>query len=94
VTSQDWAEIPASRIAANVLNTVQPGSIILLHDSGNLFSPEGGNRINTVRALPLIIQGLRERGYTIIALDDLILLAGLTGEEQEEVPHGHHQILP
>lgn len=81
VTSQDWAELPSRRIADNVLNNVSPGSIILFHDSGNLISAEGGNRINTVRALPLVIEGLQQQGYSFLTIDDLIILTGLTGEE-------------
>ncbi len=35
------------------------GSIILLHDGG-------GNRQPTIDALPVLIQALRARGYTIV----------------------------
>lgn len=84
VTSQDWAEIPANRIANQVLNNTKPGSIILLHDSGNLISPVGGNRINTVQALPIIIEGLIQQGYTFLTIDELIILTGLTSEQELE----------
>jgi len=84
VTSQDWAELPARTIAGNVLGNVGPGSIILFHDSGNLVSAEGGNRINTLRALPLVIEGLLEQGYSFMTIEDLIILTGLTGEGELE----------
>lgn len=82
VTSQDWAELPAHRIAANVLNQAGPGSILLFHDSGNLITAQGGNRINTLKALPPVIEGLRDRGYRFMSIDDLVILTGLTGEER------------
>jgi peptidoglycan-N-acetylglucosamine deacetylase len=51
------------------------GNIILLHDGG-------GDRAATVRALPLIIDGLRERGFKIVSVEDLL------GKTRDEVmPH-------
>jgi cellulose synthase/poly-beta-1,6-N-acetylglucosamine synthase-like glycosyltransferase/peptidoglycan/xylan/chitin deacetylase (PgdA/CDA1 family) len=41
------------------------GNIILLHDGG-------GNRRETVRALPMIIEGLRARGYEIVPVYQLL----------------------
>ncbi len=41
------------------------GSIILLHDGG-------GDRSATIKALPLIIDGLRQRGFQIVPVEDLI----------------------
>lgn len=81
LTSQDWAELPARRIAAQVLNRTGPGSILLFHDSGNLISAEGGDRINTLRALPRVIEGLQEEGYRFMTIEELVILTGLTAEE-------------
>ena len=51
------------------------GNIILLHDGG-------GDRAATVKALPLIIDGLRERGFKIVSVEDLL------GKTRDEVmPH-------
>ena len=41
------------------------GNIILLHDGG-------GNRAGTVKALPMIIDGLRQRGYQIVPVSTLL----------------------
>jgi cellulose synthase/poly-beta-1,6-N-acetylglucosamine synthase-like glycosyltransferase/peptidoglycan/xylan/chitin deacetylase (PgdA/CDA1 family) len=41
------------------------GNIILLHDGG-------GDRSETVRALPMIIEGLRARGYEVVPVSTLI----------------------
>lgn len=88
VTSQDWAELPAHRIAAGVLHHVDPGSILLFHDSGSLITAEGGNRNNTLKALPRVIEELLEQGYHFMTIDELVILTGLTGEEEQEVQDG------
>lgn len=54
--TKDWARPGVSRIVANAMPRGNRGAIIMMHDSG-------GNRRETVRALPLIIERLRARGY-------------------------------
>ena len=49
-----------------------PGNIILLHDGG-------GNRDNTVKALPRIIDALKRKGYRFVTVSDLYV-HGLYGE--------------
>ncbi|MGA2929354.1 MAG: polysaccharide deacetylase family protein [Solirubrobacteraceae bacterium] len=44
----------------------RPGAIILLHDAG-------GNRLQTVEALPRIIKDLRARGYKLVTVPRLLL---------------------
>ena len=72
----DWRVDPrrtAGQIAADVLNHLPPcsfgdihcGNIILLHDGG-------GNRAETVRALPMIIEGVRARGLSIVPVYQLL----------------------
>ncbi|HEU4566211.1 MAG TPA: polysaccharide deacetylase family protein [Gemmatimonadaceae bacterium] len=56
----------AEAIAERVLRGTRPGSIVLLHD-GDGYDPDG-DRMQTALALPLIIAGLRERGYVFRAL--------------------------
>ncbi|HKW56868.1 MAG TPA: glycosyltransferase [Candidatus Acidoferrum sp.] len=58
-------QAPAATIAQNVLRQVNKGNIILLHDGG-------GERAQTVAALPQIIDDLRERGYEFVSVADLI----------------------
>lgn len=84
VSSRDWAEIRYKDIERNVLNNVKPGSIVLFHDSGNLVTNYGGDRHNTVRALPGIIEKLKQDGYIFLTVDDLILVSGLTATEGVE----------
>lgn len=83
ISSQDWAELPAHRIAGNVLHRVGPGSILLFHDGGDLITAEGGNRNNTLKALPQVIKGLQKQGYYFLTIDELVILTGLTGEEEQ-----------
>jgi peptidoglycan-N-acetylglucosamine deacetylase len=78
VTSQDWAETTPRSIAHAVIQNTKSGSIILLHDCGSLITANGGNRDNTVRALPLIIRGLQAQGYTFVSIQDMIIATGLT----------------
>ncbi|MFD1930194.1 MULTISPECIES: polysaccharide deacetylase family protein [Nonomuraea] len=56
VDPRDWARPGAKAIAKRTLKQVEPGGIVLLHDGG-------GDRRQTVAALPKIIKTLKERGY-------------------------------
>jgi hypothetical protein len=55
-------------IQDRVLYYTQAGSIVLMHDGG-------GDRSETVTALPYIIQTLKSRGYRFANLDQLFRLA-------------------
>jgi peptidoglycan/xylan/chitin deacetylase (PgdA/CDA1 family) len=62
VDSLDWTKPGADAIVANVLKTVHPGSVVLMHDAG-------GNRSQTVTALERLLPILAAKGYTFAALD-------------------------
>lgn len=64
VDSLDDKHPGVAAIQANVLNQAEPGSIILMHD--------GGHHPQTVRALPGIIRGLRNRGYSFVTVSRLL----------------------
>ncbi|MED7952905.1 polysaccharide deacetylase family protein [Streptomyces sp. BE20] len=57
VDPQDWALPGRAAIERRVLAGVGPGSVVLLHDGG-------GNRAQTVAALPGILRTLKARGYS------------------------------
>ncbi|PYX84307.1 MAG: polysaccharide deacetylase, partial [Acidobacteria bacterium] len=76
IDPNDWRENPrrtAEQITADVLAHLPPcaandqrcGNIILLHDGG-------GNRSETVRALPKLIEGIRARGFQIVPVYQLL----------------------
>src|SRR6267154_143025 len=69
VAGFDWKRITPRQIADNVLRKTRPGSIILLHDGD---SEKKVSRKNTVEALPLIIEGLRDRDLQIAPLSQLL----------------------
>lgn len=62
---QDWKKEGAAAITANVLSQIRPGAIVLLHDGG-------GDRSQTLEALPQIINGIRAMGYSIVTLYQLV----------------------
>ncbi len=49
---------------------MKPGSIILLHDG--IDGNPGADRSVILTALPLILDGLKERGLTPVTLDKLL----------------------
>jgi peptidoglycan/xylan/chitin deacetylase (PgdA/CDA1 family) len=59
IDPSDYLKPPASVIAQRVLSALHPGAIIVLHDGG-------GDRSQTVAALPSIISGIRSAGYQIV----------------------------
>jgi peptidoglycan-N-acetylglucosamine deacetylase len=63
--TEDKHQRPAQEIADDVLRQAKSGNIVLLHDGG-------GERAQTVAALPLIIDGLRARGYQFVSVADLL----------------------
>lgn len=62
----DWdKDATADSIFVRVVREQNNGSIILLHDAG-------GNRKETVKALPRIIDYFRSNGYNFISISDLL----------------------
>jgi peptidoglycan-N-acetylglucosamine deacetylase len=53
------------KILDNALNHAKPGGIILLHDGG-------GDRWNTLIALPHLIEGLQKKGYEFVTIPELL----------------------
>ena len=53
-------------IVERTTSGVRPGSIVLLHDGDGYDA--AGDRMQTANAVPLIISGLRNRGYTLATI--------------------------
>ena len=65
IDPQDWAKPGADIILQRVKQQRRDGSIILLHDAG-------GDRSQTVEALPRILDWLHTRGDTVVSLSTLL----------------------
>ena len=62
VDSLDWKDLLASDLAMRVINGVQNGSIILMHNNG----------LHTAEAVPIILETLKNRGYSFVPVGELI----------------------
>lgn len=71
--SKDWQNPGVEKIVQNVLNSAEPGDIILLHASDSSKQ--------THEALPQIIDGLRNMGYEFVTVSEL--LAGVKTDIKE-----------
>ena len=69
VSGFDWKPRTAKDIASDVLRRTRAGSIVLLHDGD---SDGKRDRRETVASLPLIIEGLQEKGLHFVSLDQLL----------------------
>ncbi|MER5771867.1 polysaccharide deacetylase family protein [Streptomyces sp. NPDC001985] len=70
VDSWDWARQGPEKITRTVLDHAQPGSMILMHDGG-------GDRRQSVQALPAVIEGLLERDLRFVPAGELRSAAAL-----------------
>ena len=65
VNPEDYTRPGRKRIVKRVLEGVRPGAIVLMHDGG-------GDRSQTVAAVPRIVRKLRARGYRIVTVPRLL----------------------
>lgn len=63
VDSLDWKDPSAEQITKNIVDKIQNGSIILLHNGAT----------NTPEALPMIIEGILDKGYEIVPISEILL---------------------
>ena len=63
--ARDWSLPGTGVIISRILNLAGDGAIILLHDGG-------GDRSQTIAALPTIIQTLRLRGFKFVTLQQMV----------------------
>lgn len=66
VDTDDWQLPGVQAIVDSAVDGAKPGAIILMHDAG-------GNRTETIAALPKIVRTLRTRGYTLVTVPQLLL---------------------
>ncbi len=65
VDTSDYLRPGVSRIIYTAISGAKPGAIILMHDGG-------GDRSETVAALPRIITRLRQRGFRLATISQLL----------------------
>jgi peptidoglycan/xylan/chitin deacetylase (PgdA/CDA1 family) len=65
VDPADWTRPGTNVIISRVLSGTKNGSIILMHDGG-------GNRSQTVAALPTIIEQLQQHGFCLVTVQRLL----------------------
>jgi len=65
IDPRDWARPGVGEIESNVIDNARPGAIVEMHDGG-------GDRSETLAALPDIITTLRSRGYRFVTVTQLL----------------------
>ncbi len=60
--SLDWKDLSATDIAMRVISSVKNGSIILMHNNG----------LHTAEAVPIILETLKNKGYSFVPIGELI----------------------
>jgi peptidoglycan/xylan/chitin deacetylase (PgdA/CDA1 family) len=65
VDPRDWSNPGVEAIASNVIGNAHNGSIVVMHDGG-------GNRSETIAALPAILSHFRHRGYKFVTVAELL----------------------
>jgi len=73
VDTDDYEQPGVSVIVEHALEGAHGGEIVLMHDAG-------GARTQTIEALPLIIKGLRAKGFDLVTVPKLLL--------DDPPPHG------
>jgi peptidoglycan/xylan/chitin deacetylase (PgdA/CDA1 family) len=73
VDPRDWSTPGSRAIYSRVVSAARPGAIVVMHDGG-------GNRSQTVAALPRIIRTLRGRGYHLVTVSKLLHQRTIWGE--------------
>ncbi|MEH7156017.1 polysaccharide deacetylase family protein [Neobacillus drentensis] len=72
IDTDDWQRLSSKEIVNRAIKQLPEGNIILMHDAG-------GDRSNTVKALPMMINELKQRGYTFTTI------AGLTEKKATQI---------
>lgn len=81
IDPRDWEKPGTDVIVQRVLEgaSKNEGNLVLLHDSG-------GDRSQTIQALPKIIEGLQQQGYELVPVSELV---GLNRDQAMPVVQGN-----
>lgn len=72
LNSKDWVTFDDKYILWHLTRRIQPGDIILFHDSGGVFLTEGGDRSETVKTIPQLVGRMKDKGYTFVTISELL----------------------
>lgn len=72
----DYRPLPAQKLLNNVLRKAKSGDIVLMHDGGGNHSP-------TVRALPEMIEKLKQQGYKFVTVPELLEMKDLEIKDKQ-----------
>ncbi|MCD4781927.1 MAG: polysaccharide deacetylase family protein [Candidatus Omnitrophica bacterium] len=72
LNSKDWVCFNHKDIVKYISKSVRNGDILLFHDSGNVFSIEGGIRTQTVKTITLLVKTLEDRGFKFVTIEELL----------------------
>lgn len=75
----DWKRPGSAHIARMIIGQASPGGIALMHDGG-------GDRSQTVAALPVIIRDLKARGYYFVTIPELLRLRHIAPPKPKAKP--------
>ena len=72
LNSKDWVTFDHKYMIRHIMKDIHSGDIILFHDSGGVFGTENGDRSETVKTIPPLIEALRKQGYEFVLISDLV----------------------
>jgi peptidoglycan-N-acetylglucosamine deacetylase len=72
VIPDDWASPGVATIVDRILAQTKPGSIILCHDGNG--DHMGQDRLQTVQAIPIVIEKLKADGYRFVTISELLAI--------------------
>lgn len=76
IIPEDWEDISAEIINERVIKQLHPGGIILLHDAIGEGENSEASRLNTLRAVEMMIENIQGQGYRFVTIGELIALEG------------------
>jgi chitin deacetylase len=82
VNTFDYLQPGVKRIVKRAVRNAFPGAILLMHDAG------GFSREETVRALPLVIEGLRRRHFRLVTVPRMLVDGSPPREQPRAVGPG------
>jgi peptidoglycan-N-acetylglucosamine deacetylase len=72
LNSKDWVTFDDKYIVKFIMSRIRPGDIILFHDGGGVFGTEGGDRDETVKAIGMLLERLKAKGFAVTTVSELL----------------------